>query len=399
MTKREDLAKSANLNFTDTEQTYIHKSGFQLRKSAMLFHVMSNPGLVNFANKVAMGMARTGIPIAWAVKPTLYKQFVGGESLQECIPVLNELKSRNIHSILDYSAEAASGNTDYKAVIEETQNSILFAKDNDAIPFAVFKPTAIGDTSVLKKVSFGMTLSEEENQKLTLFRNRMELLAVTAVNANTRLLVDAEDFWYQKAIDEVVFDLMKKYNSKKAIIFNTWQMYRHDRLEHLKNTIESAKENGFMAGVKLVRGAYMEKERERAVAEGYLSPINPDKNSTDEAYNSALELCINNLEHLEVFNGTHNEHSTALLAGLMKEKGIAKDHPGVWFAQLFGMSDHITTQLALHGYNVTKYVPYGPVKEVLPYLSRRAQENTSVKGQTGRELSLIKTEIKRRKEM
>lgn len=397
MTKRDDIAKSVNLNFLDTEQTFNHKSDFQLRKSAVLFRIMSHPGLVKMANSIAMGMAKVGFPVAWAVKPTLYRQFVGGEGLHECDKTLKDLKSRNIYSILDYSAEAGSGNSDYESIMEETLKSIRFAKNNDAIPFAVFKPTAIGDTVVLKKISFNIKLSEEELKEYDNFKNRMERLAEIAAQNDIRLLVDAEDYWYQEAIDKVVFNLMKKHNNNKAIIFNTWQMYRHDRLDNLKNTIEEAKKHNFNVGVKLVRGAYMEKERARAKDEGYPSPINSDKTATDNAYNNALELCMENLENLDVFNGTHNEYSTALLAGLMKEKGIPNDHPGVWFAQLFGMSDHITSQLAIQGYNVTKYVPYGPVREVLPYLSRRAQENTSVKGQTGRELALIKSEIRRRR--
>lgn len=397
MTKRETIAHLAGFDFRDTKSTFAHKSTPELRKSALLFRLMSKPGLVNFANKSAMTMADTGIPVAWAVKPTLYKQFVGGETLKECEPVVKDLKSRNINAILDYSAEAGSKKSDYESVVNETLRSIEFAKHNDAIPFTVFKPTAIGDTQVLKKISFNEKITAQEQAEADKFKARMFRIADAAYKANTRLLIDAEDFWFQEAIDNVVFELMLNYNRDRAIIFNTWQMYRHDRLEHLKKTITEANEKGVFTGVKLVRGAYMEKERERAEAGGYPSPIHPDKVSTDNAYNDALELCINNLNTIEVFNGTHNEFSTSYLAGLMIERNIPANHPGIWFAQLFGMSDHITTQLAIKGYNVTKYVPYGPVNKVLPYLSRRAQENTSVKGQTGRELSLIAAELKRRK--
>ncbi len=397
MTDHKMLASKAGLNYADTQQTFAHKTNFQLRKSAFLFRLMGNPRLVTIANSLAMNMVNIGIPVAWAVKPTLYRQFVGGETLEECIPVLIDLKSRNTYSILDYSAEAGSKNTEYDSVVEETIKSISFAKEHDSIPFAVFKPTTIGNTEVLKKVSFAEALSNDEIREFTHFKTRMHKLAQTAAQAKIRLLVDAEDFWYQKAIDDVVFDLMSEFNRKNPIIFNTWQMYRHDRLDHLKCTVQKAQEENFTVGVKLVRGAYMEKERERAIKGGYPSPIHCDKESTDNSYNSALEFCVENLSTLEIFNGTHNEFSSSFLAGVMIEKGIKKDHPGIWFAQLYGMSDHITSQLSVNGYNVTKYVPYGSVNKVLPYLSRRAQENTSVKGQTGRELSLISKEIKRRR--
>ncbi|PID94017.1 MAG: proline dehydrogenase [Bacteroidetes bacterium] len=397
MRNREEIAAKAKLDFTNTELTFRNQTNGQLRKSAFLFRFMSHPQLVNVANSLAMSMVRIKFPIAWAVKPTLYKQFVGGETLHECLPALDYLKADNICSILDYSAEADSGNVDYESIIKETTNSINFAKDNDAIPFAVFKPTALANTNVLKKVSFGRALTEDEQKDFQHFKERMNRLAEAAAKARTRLLVDAEDFWYQKAIDDVVYELMQKYNQETAIVFNTWQMYRNDRLDHLKETIAAGRKDHIKIGIKLVRGAYMEKERERALKEGYPSPINPDKAATDHDYNSALELCVENLDMVEVFNGTHNEFSNAFLAGLIVEKGLPKNHPGIWFSQLYGMSNHITSQLASKGYNVTKYVPYGPVNEVLPYLSRRAKENTSVKGQTGRELSMIKKEILRRR--
>lgn len=396
MTTIEETAALSTLNFSDTEKTFAHRSSRSIRKSAWMYRLMSRIRLVKTGNNLLLGLTKIHFPISWLVKPTLYKLFVGGETLNGCKPVVEQLKQRNIGSILDYSVEAGSKNSDVVNIMNETLKSISFAAANEAIPFAVFKPTAIGNTEVLKKVSGKKPLTEAEEKEFTLFKNRMNQLAEAAFNAKVRLLIDAEDYWYQEAVDETALQLMKKYNTSEAIIFNTWQMYRHDRLYDLKAKIAEAKTEGFQMGVKLVRGAYMEKERERAAKGGYPSPIHHMKESTDHDFNAALELCIKNIDHVAVFNGTHNELSTSYLAGLMSKNNIQKNNPRVWFSQLFGMSDHITETLAMEGYHVAKYIPYGPVKEVLPYLTRRAQENTSVKGQTGRELSLIQKELNRR---
>lgn len=394
---KEHIAANAEFNFSDTKTTFSDKSVFDLRKSAFLFQIMSNTKFVTRANRLAMAAASIGLPISWAVKPTIYKQFVGGETLADCRHSVEQLAKKKIMSILDYSAEAASGRTNFDKVMNETLASIDHAASHSSIPFAVFKPTAIAEPAVLRKVSFGEQLTDEEHTKLTEFSKRMEVLASRAAKNDVSILVDAEDYWYQKAIDEVVLDMMKKFNRTKAIVYNTWQMYRHDRLENLRKVYQLAEDQGFYVGAKFVRGAYMEKERDRALEGGYPSPIQPNKAATDRNYDAALQFAIEKIHRIRIFNGTHNELSTSYLAGLMIEAGLEPKDERIWFAQLFGMSDHITTQLAIKGYNVAKYVPYGPVKEVLPYLSRRAEENTSIKGQTGRELGLIKKEIARRK--
>ncbi|MDY0286481.1 MAG: proline dehydrogenase family protein [Bacteroidales bacterium] len=387
----------ANMDFTDTQHTFAHKSTRELKKSAWLFQLMARPRLVKWGNAVAMYAAKAGLPVAWAVKPTLYQQFVGGETLEECKKTIENLASRNISSILDYAVEANETRTDFNKIMKETSASIQFSGNHAAVPFAVVKPTAIAHTKTLEKAAAKGKLTPDEALQHHEFTQRMEQLAMTAVEHNTLLLIDAEDYAYQDAIDEIVINLMRRFNREKAILFNTWQMYRTDRLNHLKNSIETGRKANFKVGVKLVRGAYMEKERECAKMKGYPSPIHPDKEKTDMAYNRALELCMENLNQVAVFNGTHNEISTVYLAQLIKNAGLPKNHPSVWFAQLYGMSDPITARLAKEGFNVAKYVPYGPVKEVLPYLSRRAIENTSVKGQTGRELQQIKSELARRK--
>ena len=391
------IATLAEFDFSDTKTTFSDKSSFGLKKSALLFQIMANPMIVKRANRLAMAAASIGLPISWAVKPTLYKQFVGGETLDECQYTVEHLARKSINSILDYSSEAASGNTNFKKVMDETLASIRNAAGNANIPFAVFKPTAIAETTVLRNASSGKKLTTDEENKLEEFSTRMEILAAEASKNNVPILVDAEDFWYQKAIDEIVFRLMKKFNREKAIVYNTWQMYRHDRLENLKALYQQAEEENFYMGAKFVRGAYMEKERARALDGGYPSPIQETKDATDKDYDAALQFSLKHIHRIRIFNGTHNEVSTAYLAGLMIQEGLKPDDERVWFAQLFGMSDHITSQLAIKGYNVAKYVPYGPVREVLPYLSRRAEENTSIKGQTGRELGLIKKEISRRR--
>lgn len=394
---KKHIASSAGFDFSDTKTTFSDKSRLGLKKSAILFQIMANPIIVKRANRLAMAAASVGLPISWAVKPTLYKQFVGGETLDECQHTVEYLAAKNINSILDYSAEAASGSTNFKQVMDETLASIHHAAGNANIPFAVFKPTAIAETTVLRNASSGKKLTTDEVRKLAEFSTRMEVLAAEAAKNNVPILVDAEDFWYQKAIDEVVFQLMKKFNREKAMVYNTWQMYRHDRLKNLKALYQQAEEENFYVGAKFVRGAYMEKERARALDGGYTSPIQATKDATDRDFDAALQFSLEHIHRIRIFNGTHNENSTAFLAGLMIQEGLKPDDERVWFAQLFGMSDHITSQLALKGYNVAKYVPYGPVREVLPYLSRRAEENTSIKGQTGRELGLIKKEISRRK--
>jgi proline dehydrogenase len=322
---------------------------------------------------------------------------VGGATLEECQPAVDKLKTANVYSILDYSVEGREDEASIEAALEETLRAVRHAGNNPDIPFAVFKPTAFGNSRAMEVLS-GESIPDkktiEEGEK---FKSRIEKLCQTAFDSDIPIMVDAEDTYYQNFIDQVVMDMMRKFNKRKAIVFNTYQMYRHDRIGVLKSDIETARKERFYLGAKFVRGAYMEKERERAQRLRYEEPIQPDKESTDRDYNLALKICVKNIDIVSIFNGTHNEYSSMYLAELMQEHQIDPGDQRAWFSQLYGMSEHISFNLAAAGYNVAKYVPYGPVRYVLPYLMRRVEENTSVKGQTGRELSLIKREIDRRK--
>jgi proline dehydrogenase len=384
------------ITFDNTEIAFQSKSNRDLKKSYLLFKTLSHPFMVKMGGSLTKAAIKVHFPVNWAVKPFIYKQFVGGETISECEPAVALLGKYNVKAILDYSVEGKESPEDIKAALAETLRSIENAGKNPNIPFAVFKPTAFTTAEVLTKVSAGAALTENEKTEANAFRERVNTLCKAAFDSSIPILIDAEDSWYQNFIDDVVNEMMKKYNQEKAVVFNTFQMYRHDRLDFLKKSHRMAVEGNYFLGAKFVRGAYMEKERLRAAKMGYPSPIQPDKDHTDHDYNAALKFCIDNIDRISVFNGTHNEYSSQYLANLMEEKGLSKNDPRIWFSQLYGMSDHISFNLAHAGYNVAKYLPYGPVKHVIPYLVRRAEENTSVKGQTGRELGLIMKEMKRR---
>lgn len=389
--------KKDMIEFDNTEIAFRNKSNYDLRKSFLLFSALSRNWLMKLGVGLTQSFMRIGLPVNWFVKPTIYKQFVGGETITDSIPVVEMLGKYNVKAILDYSVEGSDSKEGIQNALEETLRSIKNAANHSNIPFAVFKPTAFTTSTVLLKVSAGDELTANEKEEADNFRKRVDKLCSAAFEKGIPILIDAEDSWYQSFIDDVVNDMMAKYNKERTIVFNTFQMYRHDRLDYLKKSFQMALEGNYFLGAKFVRGAYMEKERERAAQLGYPSPIQPDKEHTDNDYNAALKFCIEHIDRITIFNGTHNEYSSGYLTELMAEAKIAKDDPRVWFSQLYGMSDHISFNLAHNGYNVVKYLPYGPVKYVIPYLVRRAEENTSVKGQTGRELSLIKKEIKRRK--
>jgi proline dehydrogenase len=306
------------------------------------------------------------------------------------------LNRYGVGSILDYSVEGEENSAVFDQNTEMILQTIQKANNNPIYPFAVFKTTGIVLLSVLEKSDAGVALSDHEQAEFNQAKARFEKLCRSAAENKVRLFVDAEESWIQETIDRWTEEMMEKYNKETAIVFNTLQMYRHDRLTYLETQIARAREKGYFAGFKLVRGAYMEKERERALEKGYPSPIQPNKEATDRDYNEALKLCATNADITFLCAGTHNEDSSQLLADILQEAGLPKNDPRFWFAQLFGMSDHISFNLAAEGYHVAKYLPYGPVKSVLPYLSRRAQENTSVKGQMGRELKLVQQELKRR---
>lgn len=385
------------LDFANTEIAFQSKSNKDLRRAAFLFKTLSKPTVVKLGKSLTNFALAAHLPVGWAVKPTIYKHFVGGETIEKCKPVVQTLSRFNVKSILDYSVEGSDDEQAIENALQETLNSIDNASQNENIPFAVFKPTAFGDSLMLQKASVSSPLSENDQKEKQKFYDRINTLCKAAFDKDIPVLIDAEDYAFQEHIDNVVEEMMKLYNKDKPIVFNTLQMYRKDRLDFLKKSIEKARKDGYYYGVKFVRGAYMEKERERASRMAYEDPIQPDKESTDRDYNAALKYSIENIDVVTIFNGTHNEYSSEYLCRLMEEKQIARDDNRVWFSQLYGMSDHISFNLASEGYNVAKYLPYGPVKHVLPYLIRRAEENTSVKGQTGRELMLITKEQQRRR--
>jgi proline dehydrogenase len=382
-------------HFNDTKTAFISKTDKELQKARLLFRVMASPAMVSIGKNLINLAFGAHIPVDWAVRPTIYSHFVGGRSLAECDPIVSKLSSHSLKTILDYSVEGKHDEASMQATLDETKRSILNAAGNPDIPFAVFKPTAFASADLLENAVPGE--KPANSVEYDSFKSRVDKLCKTAHSLGVPLMIDAEDSWYQHLVDETVESMMEKYNGEKAIVFNTLQMYRHDRLQYLKDIIEKARKGNFRIGIKFVRGAYMEKERERASAMGYPSPIQPDKKATDDAFDQALLVSLDNLDVMDIFCGSHNEESNLLLAHEIDKRGISRNNLRIWFAQLYGMSDHISFNLASAGYNVAKYVPYGPIKSVMPYLFRRAEENTSIAGQTSRELRLIQTELDRRR--
>jgi len=385
--------------FQNTEVAFKIKSNLDLKRALWLFRLISFGFIVKTGNKIIPGAIKIGFPMAWIIKPTVFKHFCGGETLEECKPVVEKLGKANVRSILDYSVEGGEDDKQIEVAFKETLKSIEFAGPDPNIPFAVFKPTAFIKSCALEELSSGEVRDEKILEEGRKFHSRVKTLCSAAFKQDLPILIDAEDSFYQPFIDSVVLEMMAEFNRGKAIVFNTYQMYRWDRLEILKENYRQATNGNFYLGAKFVRGAYMERERERAMKKGYPDPIQPNKESTDRDYNEALKFSVENISRVAVFNGTHNESSSLYLTELMDKHGLDKDDPRIWFSQLYGMSDHISFNLALKGYNVAKYVPYGPVKHVLPYLLRRVEENSSVSGQTGRELGLIQQELKRRKNL
>jgi proline dehydrogenase len=385
------------ISFESTEIAFRIKTDRELRKALFLFRAISSKGLVaigGFFSRLAISIR---LPISWIVKPTIYSHFCGGETIGDCLPTVEKLARYGVESVLDYSVEGGEDPEKIDAALEETLRTVHNAAGNENIPFAVFKPTAFCNNEVLRKKSSGEKLTPEEEQEAGRFRIRVERLCKTAYEKDVRIMIDAEDHCYQDHVDEVVNDMMEIYNKEKAIVYNTYQMYRWDRMDIFRKDLERARTKNFYLGIKFVRGAYMERERKRAEEQGYPSPIHPDKASTDRDYDSALKFAVENIDRVSIFNGTHNEKSSRYLAELMEEHNTEKNDPRCYFSQLYGMSDHISFNLAHEGYNVAKYLPYGPVRHVLPYLIRRTEENTSIAGQTSRELSLILKERQRRK--
>ncbi|MCH1473352.1 MAG: proline dehydrogenase family protein [Bacteroidia bacterium] len=385
------------LTFENTEKAFAHKSDADLAKAYRLFKTFSFPFLVNYGPKIANWAMTMGVPIKSLIKKTIFHQFCGGETIKESNQFAKELYNNRIGAILDYSVEGEGTAENLKKTFQELKRVIDEAANKPEYPFAVFKPSGIGLSSVLAAKSAKDDLSKEQQNQYEELVERIHFLCKHAHQNNVKLLIDAEETWIQDAVDEIVYNNAKEFNRDDIIVYNTIQLYRKGRIEEINKQLDLARKFGYKIGFKLVRGAYMEKEAKRAQQMNYPNPIHDTKADTDDDYNLALRICFENRDIVALMAGTHNEESSLLLAQLIENNNISKTDNRFWFAQLYGMSDHISFNLAHEGFNVAKYLPYGPVKEVLPYLSRRAQENSSVKGQSSRELSLIKQELNRRK--
>ena len=385
------------INFENIKVAFADKSDKDLSRAYLLFKTISNPIISNTLTafiKVAMWLH---LPINWAIKATVYKHFCGGTTIENSQATIDKLWESHIGTILDFSAEGKENEEDFNLAMNETIASIQKAKLESSIPFSVFKPTGLARFALLEKISNNSNLTKEEEIEKTIFEGRIENICQTASDNKVPLFIDAEESWIQGAIDDIAIKMMQKFNKNEACIFNTLQLYRNDRVDHLEMLLKLATEKKFFVGLKLVRGAYHQQEIERAKEKGYNCPVHTIKENTDIDYNKTLTLCIENIDFVSVCAGTHNEESSALLVELLNKHNISKDDKRVYFSQLLGMSDHISYNAAKEGFNVVKYVPYGPVKDVLPYLIRRAEENTSIAGQMGRELTNIIEEKKRRR--
>ncbi len=385
------------INFEDTRTAFAAKSLQDLRRAYLLFYAINFGWLVALGTRLVSWALAVHLPIKALIKFTLFKQFCGGENIADCAQTGKELWKYRVGTILDYSVEGKQTDESFDRTTQETLATIEKASQSENIPFCVFKTTGLAHSHILEKVTQGTALTPQEQKDWQKTCDRVRLICQTAYRSNVRIFMDAEETWLQGAIDGLAIDMMREFNRSQPIVYNTYQMYVSAKLSQLKSDHQLAKREGFWLGAKLVRGAYMEKERERASQMGYPSPIQPDKAATDRDYNLSLSYCVENKDNIAICAGSHNEESSAFLAELMQQHNIPKDHSNFYFSQLYGMSDHISFNLSHLGYNVAKYVPYGPVEDVLPYLFRRAAENTSVKGQSSRELRLVAKEFKRRK--
>lgn len=391
------ISQSMEKIFNNTQVAFALKSDTELDRAYFLFKMISNEPLVKIGAAVTNFALNINLPVEGLIRATVFDHFCGGVNENDCLSVVDKMYTKGVSSVLDYSVEGKEEEEQFDIALKMTLKTIDFAKERQAIPFAVFKPTGLGRFELYEKLGEKQKLTPEEQAEWDRVVVRFDQVCSEAHKKDVALLIDAEESWMQDAADDLVTEMMRRYNKEKAIVFNTLQMYRWDRLDYLKKLHEQAKKEGFFIGMKLVRGAYMEKENDRAEEKGYPSPICATKEATDFNYDAAVSYMVDHLENMCIFAGTHNEESTYFLMNLMEEKGIKTNDHRVWFGQLYGMSDNISYNLADHGYNVAKYLPFGPVKDVMPYLIRRAEENTSVAGQTSRELALIKAERKRRK--
>lgn len=384
-------------SYDDTAVAFEYKSDAALRKANFIFSVVNHPWVSAAATSLVKLALKMHLPVETLIRKTAFEHFCGGESIERSRPVIDQLARYNVQTILDYSVEGEKTEAGFDKTLGETLRTIDEAKAAPHIPFAVFKVTGLASFDLLEKVQQRLALTLDEKNAFERVRMRVHSICEAGFKNNVPVLIDAEETWIQDTIDNLAYDMMEIFNRERAMIFNTYQMYRTESLDNLKRAVQAGAMKGHHVGAKLVRGAYMEKERERAQEKNYPSPIHSDKEGTDNAFNSALLFCIENINRVSVMCGSHNEYSNHFLTVMMEQHRIAKDDPRVWFAQLYGMSDNISFNLARQGYNVCKYVPYGPVRSVMPYLLRRAEENTSVAGQSSRELTLIRKELQRRR--
>ena len=388
---------SPPVRFEDTAIAFRYKSNNELRKANFIFTIVNHPAISSLATgAVKLGMS-WGLPIKGLVRATVFDHFCGGETIEKADHTIQHLGEYNVKTILDYSVEGEKSEAGFDRTANEILRTFDKARQSTNIPFCVFKMSGMGNGELLEKVQAKQQLTPEEEEAYQKIRDRVDRICHKASETGIPLMIDAEESWLQEPIDQIVFEMMARYNQTRAIVFNTYQMYRKDSLANLKDAFHRAAMHNYFLGVKLVRGAYMEKERERALEKGYQSPILDTKEETDNSFNKALVFCIDNKQRVSMMCGSHNEYSNQYLTILMQKHGMPSNDQRVWFAQLLGMSDVISFNLASAGFNVAKYVPYGPVESVMPYLLRRATENTSVAGQSSRELSMIRKELARRK--
>ena len=386
-----------NTLFDNTQTAFKLKSDSELERAYFLFKMISKEPLVKIgtvATKVALNL---NLPVEGLIRSTVFDHFCGGVNEKDCMGVVDNLYSAKVSSVLDYSVEGKQEKAQFDATMQKVLELTEFAKNKDAMPFSVFKPTGFGRFEIWRKLSENEPLTTQEKGEWEAIQDRYETVCKTAHSCDISLLIDGEESWMQDAADDLCQAMMAKYNTEKAIVFNTLQCYRWDRLDYLKQQHEKAVAGNYKLGFKVVRGAYMEKENTRAQEKGYPTPICESKQATDTHFNAVMEYILDNLKDISLFIGTHNEESSYMALEILKSKALQKNDTRVWFGQLYGMSDHISYNLAAQGYNVAKYIPFGPVKDVMPYLIRRAEENTSVAGQTSRELTLLKKEKTRRK--
>ncbi len=385
------------VDFTNTEIAFAHFSDRELKKTAWLFNLMNKPWIVKYGSSLGLWAIENRLPFAEKiVKNTIFEHFVGGTTLLDSQPNIEHLAKFNTLTVLDYGAEGKEAETDFNYTMNENLRAIDFASRAGTIPVVSSKITGLARFGLLERIQSAQQLTREELNEYRNVLKRIDAICYHAAQKGVSVFYDAEESWIQDTIDHLVWLMMRRYNKKRVVVYNTFQMYRKDRLKFLFESYDRAKREGFLLGAKLVRGAYMEKEAKRAAEMGYENPINPDKNATDDHYNTGMRFCIDHYETMASCNASHNAESARLQAELMDKKGIPRDHPNLMFSQLFGMSDNLTFNLAAAGYRSSKYVPYGQVRDVVPYLIRRAQENTSVTGDAGRELALILQEVKRR---